>query len=146
MKSNEFLLLLVILLFLFTICNYHIKENFNINKLNIWTPPNIPTAMKYSSNEINDLNPKFGNNEGECDDVCFPKPGYQYDGIWKSNLKNENGKGYRNWSLGHRNMSKGTYCGKSPSFQYNKLYFPMKQTISPPDCPIKGIKTKLCCI
>ena len=102
--------------------------------------------MKYPSNKLEVLNPKFRNNERKGDTICFPKMGYQYDGIWKSSLKNENGKGYRNWSLGHRNVSKGTYCGKSPSFQYNSLYFPMKQTISPPDCKTKGTELKLCCV
>jgi len=146
MKQNKLISLGAIVVFLLIICSQGVNENFDAGKLNIWIPPNIPQSFKYSSNRLEVLDPKFSSmTDGN---VCFQKPGYQYDGVWESKLKNEGGRGYRNWSLGHKNISKGTYCGKSPSFQYSKLYFPMKKTISPPDCPIpeRQRDIKLCCV
>ena len=144
MNQNNVFVLGIAVIFLFVICSYSNKENFNVGKLNIWVPPNVPDGLKYSSNGLKTLDPQFSSMTNG--NVCFPKPGFKYDGIWESKLYNENNKGYRNWNLNNKILKKGEYCGKSPSFQYNKLYFPMKPVVSPPDCPIPLRDIKEFCV
>ena len=89
------------------------QENFDVNKLNIVGPPKI--------NKISD-NPKSVRSSDN--EVCFRKPTLKYDGIWGID-KND------------------SYCGTSPSFQFNEEIIDGKYFTD--DGCVGGDYLKICC-
>lgn len=140
MKVLVALIIFFIIVFCFNTNNTFL-ENFNINKLNIMVPPNAPQGLHYKSDYVKDIDPEFNNLDGG--NICFPKLGFKYDGIWESKLRHD---GVRDWNLNTGKLVKGKYCGTSPSFQFNSLYLPQPRIISKPDCNIPGKTTPICCV
>ena len=89
------------------------QENFDVNKLNIVGPPKI--------NKVTD-NPKSVVSSGNK--VCFRKPTLKYDGIWGTDQND-------------------SYCGISPSFQFNEEMIDGKYFTD--DGCVGGEYLKICC-
>ena len=89
------------------------QENFDVNKLNIVGPPEI--------NKVTDKPKSVKSSENQ---ICFRKPTLKYDGIWGKD-KNE------------------SYCGTSPSFQFNEEMIDGKYFTD--DGCVGGEYLKICC-
>jgi len=90
-------------------------DEFSQNTLNFQTGTNIPLSPNYYKDYVGNIycntEPIKETLELSKGNYCMKKPKLLYDGIWDSNMENNNeGYEYQNWNLTKGNLYEGYYC------------------------------------